>query len=85
MATYKGFVNFHLLLQGEVKEFLGHLENLFLQTEGDVMVHNLKEALIGACLSDLGCAVLHPLLVPRQVVREVNHRRNLVGRHLELV
>lgn len=45
------------------------------------MIHDLEESLCSASLADLVCAVLHPLLVSRQEVGEVNDWGRLVGRH----
>jgi hypothetical protein len=49
------------------------------------MVDNLEKALSKTSVSDLISTMLHPLLITRQEVREVNDRSALRRRHIDKI
>lgn len=75
------FVEFHLLLNGELEELLGDLEHLLLKIERNGVVDDLEETLSQASLADLVGTDLHPCGLAGKEVAEVNDRGDFGGRH----
>lgn len=75
------FVEFHLLLEGELEELLGDLEHLLLEIERDGMVDDLEKALSQTSLANLVGADLHSCGLAGKEVAEVNDGGDFGGRH----